>query len=246
MAENEMPAGAFPALYSARPDVGTMSVDAAKAEYAELAKAQQAPHRLERLEKLSERIHGRQGAQSGAGDRQAYSQAANRPVPPLASRTATEGRMSELEALSQTASETGLDEAAFSESERQFDQVSMPKSAMEFAGVLPGDGEAAQLRELLHKEGVSPSAANMLGSMDKHFQAMRTADQATFDGAVDAAVAKVQAMPGGSRILEQARSLLLEMEAGKHPLLAQGDLLTTTEVGLIELARIWRTRQRAA
>jgi hypothetical protein len=246
MTENEMPAAAFPGLYSERPPVSTMTVDAAKAEYAELAKAQQAPHRLERLEKLSERIHGVQGQQGGAGDQGAYNQAANRPVPPLASRTAAEGRMSELEQLSAAASEVGLDEAAFAESERQFDQVSMPRSALDFASALPGEGEAAQLRTLLHKEGVSPQVANLVNSMPSHFSQMRVADQATFDGAIDQARDAVMKQPGGARVVEQAVQMLRQMEAGNHPLFDQAELLATVPQGIAELARLWRVRQRAA
>lgn len=199
-----------------RGDVSAMTPEAARAEYDQLARSTAYHGQADRLNRL-EALSARMHG-----------------VEPTSPKAGQEQPGSGDPATDQHA-------AGF---EAQWDKASAPISALDFEKALPGS-EAAELRQSLFAEGVSPAFARSMALMEGHFAQVRTMDQATFESAVDAAAAKVRSSPGGDRVIEQAASLLTELVASNHRFLDQADLIATTEAGLHELARIWRVRSKA-
>jgi hypothetical protein len=217
MAENE---STVPALYTQRPAVEGLTLDAARAELAELGRAPQGVGRLERMEQLAKVVHG-----GGQGEQT---------FPDM-------GQGSE------------VDPEALSRSETTFDAVSAPRSSLDYANALPdaygpgneGGNGAAQIRELLFKEGVSPGFASLASQMNGHFEAVGRMSPTEFDASVDVARDQVLKQPGGARVVQQAAAFLASL-SDDHPLADAAGRIATTAPGIAELARLWRSRQRAA
>lgn len=146
-------------------------------------------------------------------------------------------RLNEVDRMEALAGES-LTEAERAELER----INTPNTPLDFATMTLDNEAGVALRQELFKAGVSPAAAKIVAMTAAPILA---ATDATYDGLVDSARARVMKMPGGREMIADAAAFLNSM-ADDHPLAEAATVAAASAPGIAELARLYRRGKAAA